>query len=459
MSLYTCITCRVAFADGDLQRTHYKTDWHRYNLKRKVADLSAVTADTFQQKVLAQKEKVEDEGKPQEETCTICSKHFSNHNQYDNHIQSKKHKENAAKQEARQNSQVNKLNKNNNKNMSDKRLLKDQVNMEIKSKMEAEAQEGSDERHSGSQAGAQGGSDERLSGGQAEAQRGGDERVTDSPAGAQGGSDKRHSGKSAAADKMDISDEEDDSDAESCDSWEENTIGLEECLFCSHISSSLEDNSKHMTVKHGFFIPDVEYLTDLEGLIAYLGEKVGIGHLCLWCNEKGKAFHSLQAVQKHMMDKGHCKMLHDGDVLFEYADFYDYRPSYPDYQPLEGATGGGEEAMDVQDEEEVKPVDLSCDGYELVLPSGSTVGHRSLQKYYRQNLPHRKELVTTKSVLTKVLAQYKALGWTGATGEVAKKRVKDLGFIQRLKSHHYTKIGVRANMLQRHFKNPNDPKK
>ncbi|KAJ8311227.1 hypothetical protein KUTeg_011221, partial [Tegillarca granosa] len=269
MSLYTCITCRVAFADGELQRTHYKSDWHRYNLKRKVADLSSVTAETFQQKVLAQKAKAEDQDKNQEETCTVCSKHFSNHNQYENHIKSKKHKESVAKQEAKQNTQVNQLNQNNNRNVSDKRLLKDQVNMEIKSKLQAEAQEGSDEMHSGN-----------------------------------------------------------DSDAESCDSWDENAIGIEECLFCSHISSSLEENTKHMTVKHGFFIPDFEYLIDLEGLITYLGEKVGVGHLCLWCNEKGKSFRSTQAVQKHMVDKGHCKMLHDGEVLFEYADFYDYSVTY-----------------------------------------------------------------------------------------------------------------------------------
>ena len=53
--------------------------------------------------------------------------------------------------------------------------------------------------------------------------------------------------------------------------------------------------------------------------------KVGEGHVCLWCNEKGRMFHSTKAVQQHMLDKGHCKMLHDGDAVFEYADFYDYR--------------------------------------------------------------------------------------------------------------------------------------
>ena len=34
--LYTCITCRVGFRTAELQRNHYKSDWHRYNLKRKV---------------------------------------------------------------------------------------------------------------------------------------------------------------------------------------------------------------------------------------------------------------------------------------------------------------------------------------------------------------------------------------------------------------------------------------
>ena len=57
---FTCITCRVAFADADLQRSHYKTDWHRYNLKRKVANLPHVTAEGFNQRVLAQRAQVSD---------------------------------------------------------------------------------------------------------------------------------------------------------------------------------------------------------------------------------------------------------------------------------------------------------------------------------------------------------------------------------------------------------------
>lgn len=52
---HTCITCRVAFARAELQRDHYKSDWHRYNLKRKVAELPSVSAEVFQQKVTEMK--------------------------------------------------------------------------------------------------------------------------------------------------------------------------------------------------------------------------------------------------------------------------------------------------------------------------------------------------------------------------------------------------------------------
>ena len=47
------------FVDGDTQRAHYKTDWHRYNLKRKVVDLPAVSAENFKLRVInAQKPEV-----------------------------------------------------------------------------------------------------------------------------------------------------------------------------------------------------------------------------------------------------------------------------------------------------------------------------------------------------------------------------------------------------------------
>lgn len=157
-----------------------------------------------------------------------------------------------------------------------------------------------------------------------------------------------------------------DSDIEEVDSdeWEDdsdNPIDNNDCLFCSHHSRSLVRNLRHMTKDHTFFIPDVEYCTDIRGLLRYLGDKINqgkdlkihislkiitfdikilngniikflivLGFMCLWCNEKGRTFHSADAARSHMLDKGHCKMLHEGLALAEYADYYDYSSSYPD---------------------------------------------------------------------------------------------------------------------------------
>ena len=57
----------------------------------------------------------------------------------------------------------------------------------------------------------------------------------------------------------------------------------EECLFCNHTAASLEESLAHMTREHSFFIPDLDFCTDVEGLIKYLGQKIGVGGVCLFC--------------------------------------------------------------------------------------------------------------------------------------------------------------------------------
>ena len=50
--------------------------------------------------------------------------------------------------------------------------------------------------------------------------------------------------------------------------------------------------------------------------------------------------------------------------------------------------------------------------------SGCTIGHRSLMRYYRQNMvPYGGQLNSKSNVLSRVMSQYKALGWTGTTGK------------------------------------------
>jgi hypothetical protein len=60
-------------------------------------------------------------------------------------------------------------------------------------------------------------------------------------------------------------------------------------------------NMNHMTNVHGLFIPDIEYVRDLAEFIRYLGEKVSVGNVCLYCNGRGRQLHTLQAVQSHMV--------------------------------------------------------------------------------------------------------------------------------------------------------------
>ena len=47
---FTCITCHMLFAAGAEQREHYKSEVHRFNLKRKVAGLAPVTAEVYESK-------------------------------------------------------------------------------------------------------------------------------------------------------------------------------------------------------------------------------------------------------------------------------------------------------------------------------------------------------------------------------------------------------------------------
>ena len=97
MASYTCLACRVIFDDADIQRAHYKTDWHRYNLKRKIAELPPITQEEFQHKVEFQTQKKEEKLVEKSTICKACNKSFSSENAFANHVKSKKHKEVVAK--------------------------------------------------------------------------------------------------------------------------------------------------------------------------------------------------------------------------------------------------------------------------------------------------------------------------------------------------------------------------
>ncbi|KAL7326290.1 zinc finger protein reh1, variant 2 [Mucor circinelloides] len=149
---------------------------------------------------------------------------------------------------------------------------------------------------------------------------------------------------------------------------------LTDCLFCNQSNQDISTNLKHMSKAHGFFLPDIEYLKDSEGLIKYLSNKIQQEKLCLYCNGRGKEWHSAAAARAHMLDRGHCKMAYDeSEDPEQLLKFYDFGV-----------------------EDEAEPMDVDEDkanSDELVLESGVKLGHRKFLKYYKRNQA-RKTLVT-----------------------------------------------------------------
>ncbi|KAG9233199.1 putative zinc finger protein [Amylocarpus encephaloides] len=100
---YTCNTCQVAFRNSELQRGHMRGDWHRYNLKRRVTSLPPISSEVFTEKVLqAQASTTAAASKAAyEKTCTVCARTYFSENAYQNHIASAKHRARMAHAESR----------------------------------------------------------------------------------------------------------------------------------------------------------------------------------------------------------------------------------------------------------------------------------------------------------------------------------------------------------------------
>jgi len=377
--LLTCITCSVAFKEASDQRDHYKTDWHRYNLKRKVAELPPVNEADFNNRMLKHEEQrkaLSGETKAPTGYCVACSKSFGTEKSYENHLKSKKHLEALKAFEKKENRQEIEKNRRN-------RKLTEETKEEEAMEEDAESD------------------DEEI------------EEVD--------------------------SDEWDDEDA----------IPANDCFFCAHHSSNNDKNLMHMSEKHSFFVPDLQFVVNLDGLLTYIGCKVGQGKMCLTCSEKGKCFRSLDAVRKHMVDKGHCKIAFaGGDAIAEFADFYDYSSTYPE---ADGDNDDQEDQdVDMGSDEEVDVNAIDDTGYELVLPSGAKIGHRSLMRYYKQSLNPDRQVVIRKPS-EKLLLQYRSFGAAGLTRSDAKKRAKDIFFFKQKQQKYRMQLGSKGNMVSRKY--------
>ena len=162
-------------------------------------------------------------------------------------------------------------------------------------------------------------------------------------------------------------------------------------------------------------------MTDLESLLLYLGVKIGIGHVCLWCDGRGReAYGSTQAVQQHMQAKGHCKLrwdINDETDEFPFEEFYDFDQQD---QSMGMDTDSKDEDLTqettntqlTQTTTKRHVVELADDG-ELVLNDGSRIGHRDYHTYYRQRY-RDSHTRTPVAVLRGIKQRYMALSTTSS---------------------------------------------
>ncbi|KAK1172134.1 zinc finger protein 622-like [Acipenser oxyrinchus oxyrinchus] len=460
MSSYTCISCRVVFADGDIQRAHYKTDWHRYNLKRKVADMPPVTAENFQERVMAQRAAVEVQSQGTSSQCSTCAKRFSTANAFDNHIKSRRHQDAEKKASQAIQKEVERLNEKNLEKGLDYDAMNAAIQQAIKAQQAglpkskpAQASGAASQNQPSSQEKKRPDKPPRLQWFEEQAKKLGKEHIEgEEEATMEDVPEEEEAWEDLEEDLEDEEMEEEFEQGETTNSegTPPGAIAVTDCLFCSHHSRSLMKNLAHMTKVHSFFIPDIEFLVDLRALLQYLGEKVGVGNVCLWCNEKGRSFYSTEAVQAHMTDKSHCKLFTDGDAALEFADFFDFRSSYPDQKE------GGD--VEMQDEELPDESNLEYDDetLELILPSGAKIGHRSLMRYYKQRFGVSRVVAVAgnRNAVGRVLRQYKALGWSSDMAKDASlSRQRDMQYVQRMKSKWMLKTGMSNNSTkQMHFR-------
>ncbi|KAK1786711.1 hypothetical protein P4O66_017094 [Electrophorus voltai] len=431
-----------------MQRAHYKTDWHRYNLKRKVAAMPPVTAESFQARVLAQRTASEQQSPGPASVCSTCSKRFSSANAYANHLQSSRHQHVESRALAAARDEVQRLNEKNLEKGA-AALDKDAQNEALQRALRERQRRGPAKATPTERRGQQRPSKApRLRWFEQQAKKIGAEEEEE---------------EEEEEEWEDVDDDEDDDDDEEMEADEEEqvvgagasasapapgVIPATDCLFCDHHSRSLGRNVTHMTKVHSFFLPDIEYLVDLRGLVTYLGEKVGVGKVCLWCNERGRSFYTTEAVQAHMNDKGHCKLYTDGDAALEFADFYDFRSSYPDAKDGDDLEMKGEELPDE------KTVEFDDETLELTLPSGAKIGHRSLMRYYKQRFGAQRALVPAHSqrAVGRVLKQYRALGWAGEPGKsFVTQQQKDMQYVQRMKAKWLLRMGVSNNVTKQTY--------
>nr|GMD26304.1 cytoplasmic 60S subunit biogenesis factor REI1 homolog 1-like [Ipomoea batatas] len=392
----TCNACNKEFIDDAEQKLHYKSEWHRYNLKRKVAGVPGVTETLFlaRQSVLAEENKKLTET-PMLYTCGVCGKEYRSSQAYSQHLKSKSHLLKASQEP--------------NHNGENRAIIRPLQQRPILDRSTQQVEEDVDESE------------------ESEWEEVDEEDMAE------------------ATDSLMHTSNENMQDADMDDYSEE--LDPSCCFMCDLKHRTIESCMVHMHKQHGFFIPDVEYLKDPKGFLTYVGLKVKRDYLCLYCNDRCHPFSSLEGVRKHMEAKSHCKVHYgDGgdDEEAELEEFYDYSSSYVDANGKELVASGDTSSG----------VELGSGGAELIIKkrtddgvSTITLGSREFLRYYRQKLrPTRTNDIALSAALA---SRYRSMGLATVQSRENMVKMKVMKAMNR--SGHEamrTKIGIRNNVIR-----------
>lgn len=352
-------------------------EWHRYNLQRRVASLPPISSEVFSEKVLQARASTTAAAKKTnfERVCEICQRTYYSENSFQNHISSQKHK---AKEAAWVNPRVGKADDETNSVITSSTFSLGEPQNGGAEQVDSDAEEEFTQLAAGLKktgihdrpSPVKRPSNPHLS---ATGQRKADHPVSNSPGEEQSTSVTPTPSKTAAP-----------------------APSTKSCLFCNYNSPTIALNAAHMERFHGMFIPEKQYLVDLEGLLTALQRKVREDFECLECGKmKGDVF----AVQTHMRDKAHCKIpyMTEHDQL-EIGDYYDFRSTYSDEEsedesadedePTGGAKLGAKRVATVADQNGGAPAE--DEGWETD-SSASSLDSADLTAVYGERHDHQYE--------------------------------------------------------------------
>lgn len=348
---YTCLSCQIQFASTDLQRMHMKTEWHRYNLKRRVAQLAPVSNEIFQVKVAHIKDQIQyDEfGFIIEEPKNKPKKKEKNTLRYDllNRGREKFINKpfNSTRDDSPAGSEISEISTGafslgTLKSHSDFEYDTDDIRSEISHGTLNRNKIDSDYHTD-------------------------DYNTEDYP--------------TDYDQDVGIDEEEEEDDDE--------PLELNDCFYCGTKFENINNNLNHMTINHGLYIPEIKYLEDKDGLIRLLSDTVVLDKECIKCG-----FHSnkLLGIRQHIIAKGHaCIPYETKEERLLFKRFYNFGIKEEEKQEGNSDKELEENFKDDfdDDEGEFTTALIDSSGVELSLPNGSRLGHRSMTRYYRQNFP------------------------------------------------------------------------